>query len=103
MKPRLTSTMWALALWTTVSLFGVLGLAYFAGVHSNGASLLDGPASRGVQFQLLEAVGLALSAVIPLMVVIARRVVKPVEELALFSERFSAGDTRSKLEITTQG
>jgi len=99
MKPRLTSTLWALALWTTVSLFGVLGLAYFAGVHSNGASLLDGPASRGVQFQLLEAVGLALSAAIPLMVVLARRVARPVEELALFSERFSAGDTRSKLEI----
>ena len=38
MKPRLTSTMWALALWTTVALFGVLGLAYFAGVHSNGSS-----------------------------------------------------------------
>ena len=55
-----------------------------------------------MQFQLLEAVGLALSAVIPLMIVIARRVVKPVEELALFSERFSAGDTRAKLEITTK-
>ncbi len=36
MKTRLSSTIWMLVIGTSIALFGVLGLAYEAGVHSGG-------------------------------------------------------------------
>ena len=36
MKSRLSSTIWLLVFWMGLALFGVLGLAYYAGAHSVG-------------------------------------------------------------------
>ena len=60
MKTRLSSTIWMLVLWTTVALFGVLGLAYEAGVHSGGASLTQGGASGSGGMEMLIAAGVAV-------------------------------------------
>jgi methyl-accepting chemotaxis protein len=99
MKSRLSSTIWMLVLWTCVAFFGVLGIAYHAGAHANGASLMDAPSVPGVGAELLGALALALAAAIPLMLVLGKRVLKPVEVLANFSERFAAGDARAKVEL----
>ncbi len=100
MKSRLSSTIWLLVFWISLSLFGVLALAYHAGRSSGGASPFDAssmPASAtGVLF---GAIGLAILGALSLIFVLSKRVLKPVGELAKFSERFAAGDARARAEV----
>jgi methyl-accepting chemotaxis protein len=100
MKARLSSTIWMLVLWTSAGLVGVLALAYNAGKHAGGLPLLDTtslPASaRG---DLLGAAVLALAVALAVIFVLSKRVLKPVGELAKFSERLASGDTRARAEF----
>ena len=48
---------------------------------------------------MLAAVGLAVAAALWLVFVLSKRVLKPVSELAKFSERLVAGDARARAEI----
>jgi len=100
MKSRLSSTIWLLVFWISLSLFGVLALAYHAGKSSAGASALD-PSSMpgGASGALLGAIGLAIVGALSLIFVLSKRVLKPVGELAKFSERFAAGDSRARAEV----
>ena len=50
---------------------------------------------------MLGAVGLIVFAVVPLVVVLNKRVLKPLGTLDSFSERFAVGDARAKLELET--
>ena len=92
MKSRLSSTIWALVIANGVVLFAVLLLAYSAGRQSGGASIFDFAAlPSGASGAVLLAVVLALG----MGVFIAWRLgglLKPVQELAEFSERLAAGD-----------
>jgi methyl-accepting chemotaxis protein len=100
MKGRLSSTIWVLVLWISVALFGVLGIAYYAGSHSSaqaGADALAVPG--GANGALLGAAALALIAAISIVYVLSKRVLKPVDELVKFSERLVAGDARARAEI----
>lgn len=102
MKARLSSTIWMLVLWNGLALFLVLGLAYHAGRVSGGASMFDfgslpSGASGSVLLGALVALGTALLAALTL----GRRVLDPVQELAEFSERFAAGDSRARAEVGT--
>jgi len=100
MKGRLSSTIWLLVFGMVVILFAVLGLAYHAGKNSGGASLADAASLPGsASGPLLLAFGLAVAAALWIVFVLSRRVLKPVGELARFSERLIAGDARARAEI----
>jgi methyl-accepting chemotaxis protein len=98
MKSRLSSTVWMLVLWTGIALFGVLGLAFHAGREAGTAdvSALQSSASA----PLIGAAVLAIAAVLSLIWLLGGRVLKPVDELAKFSERVVAGDVRARAEIS---
>ncbi|HTZ99305.1 MAG TPA: HAMP domain-containing methyl-accepting chemotaxis protein [Candidatus Aquilonibacter sp.] len=97
MKSRLSTTIWLLVLWATIALFGVLGLAYHAGKQSGGASLADLPSSASGP--LFGAIALLLAAILSVVFVLSKRVLRPVDDLAKFSERLMAGDARARAEI----
>ena len=99
MKSRLSSTLGLLIVWTAVAFFGVLMLAYSAGRDAGGQSLLRAVSTPGANEALLGAVGLVLAALVPLALVLSKRVLKPAGELAKFSERLASGDARARVEI----
>jgi methyl-accepting chemotaxis protein len=101
MKARLSSTIWMLIAWTAAAFSGVLMLAYSAGKNSAGQSLFNAASlPGGASKALLGAVGLAFAAVLPLILVLSKRVLKPAGELAKFSERLANGDARARAEIS---
>src|ERR1700733_3702454 len=102
MKSRLSTTIWMLVLWTSAALFAVLGLAYEAGVHSGGASVVSGGASGTAGVELLMAAGLAGITALVLLMTLPRRVLSPLGALSNFSERFAAGDSRAKAEVPVE-
>jgi methyl-accepting chemotaxis protein len=103
MKARLSSTIWLLVFWTSLALFGVLALAYHAGRSSGGAALTDFASMPGsASGALLGGLGLAVVSALIMIFVLSKRVLKPTEELAKFSERFGAGDARARAEVDSQ-
>ena len=99
MKSRLSSTIWLLVFWTSLTLFGALALAYHAG-KAAGASTGDASAlPGGANAVLLGAIGVAVIGALSLIFVLSTRVLKPVGELARFSERFASGDARARAEV----
>ncbi len=99
MKTRLSSTIWMLVIWTSVSLFVVLWLAYEAGARSGGGSIAQGASSGSAGPALLVAGGVAIFTAFLLLLVLPGRVLRPVGSLMAFSERFAAGDSRAKAEV----
>src|SRR5258708_6026936 len=91
MKTRLSSTIWMLVIWTSVALFGVLGLAYEAGVHSGGASIFQGGTSGSGGMEFLLAAGVAGFSAPLLLVTLSRRVLNPIGALSFLPVRFPAG------------
>src|SRR5271169_3849228 len=102
MKTRLSSTIWMLVIWTSLALFGVLGLAYQAGAHSGGGSIFQGGTSGSAGMEFLIAAGMAVFTSLVLLMTLPRRVLGPIGALASFSERFAAGDSRAKAEVPVQ-
>src|ERR1700728_3300144 len=102
MKARLSSTVWLLVFWIGAALFGVLGMAYYAGSHAGaGADATSFPG--GSNGALVGAAILALVAAVSLVYVLSKRVLTPVAEIATFSERLVAGDVRARVEIGSSG
>src|SRR6202162_112775 len=100
MKSRLSSTIWLLVFWIGAALFGVLGMAYYAGSHAGaGADATSFPG--GSSGALVGAVVLALVASVSLVYVLSKRVLTPVAEIATFSERLVAGNVRARVEIAS--
>ena len=100
MKSRLSSSIWLLVLWITAAFFIVLGLAFHAGKLSGGTGLADaGSLPADASAPLLGAAVLAIAAALSVIWVLSRRVIKPVDELAKFSERVVAGDVRARADI----
>src|ERR1700684_3510310 len=98
MKSRLSSTIWLLVFWIGAALFGVLGMAYYAGSHAGaGADATSFPG--GSNGALVGAAILAIVAAISLVYVLSKRVLTPVAEIATFSERLVAGDVRAGVEV----
>jgi methyl-accepting chemotaxis protein len=102
MKSRLSSTIWTLVILNGIVLFAVMGLAYSAGRQSGGVSLFDFAAlpsgsSGSVLFALLLALGMAAFLAWKL----GSAFLAPVQRLAEFSERFAAGDAKSRAEVSS--
>jgi len=103
MKGRLSSTIWFLIFWVGLAFVAVLGLAYHAGKDSGGLSLLEfGSLPSASSGALLGAAALAFFGVLAVVYVLNKRVLKPADELAKFSERVVAGDVRARAEIESQ-
>src|ERR1700674_5920949 len=102
MKTRLSSTIWMLVIGTSIALFGILGLAYEAGVHSGGASVFQGGTSGSAGMEFLIAAGVAVFTSLVLLMTLPRRVLVPIGALSNFSERFAAGDSRAKAEVPVE-
>jgi methyl-accepting chemotaxis protein len=102
MKSRLSSKIWTLVLVNGVVLFAVLGFAYSAGRQSGGASIFDfGALPSGASGAVMIALGLAVAGALFLMWQLGSGLIKPVQQLADFSERFAAGDNRARAEVTS--
>jgi len=100
MKSRLSTTIWLLVLWAAIAFFGVLGLAYHAGKEAGGLALTDlGSLPSGASGPLIAAIGLALAGALSVVFVLSSRVLKPLGNLASFSERLVAGDARARAEV----
>ena len=103
MKGRLGSTIWMLVGINVIALFGVLFLAYSAGKESGGlpiASAFSAPGSTPMFLLIAGVVVLAVS--ILLVVMLGNRVLKPVKEIAEFSEKLASGDYKTKAQIDSQ-
>ena len=97
MKARLSSTIWLLVLWAGAAMFGVLGLAYHAGKESGGLALSDAASlPSSASGALIGAAVLAVAALLSLIFLLSKRVLRPVGELAKFSERLVAGDAGAR-------
>ncbi len=103
MKARLSSTIWLLVLWIGLALFGVLGLAYHAGRNAGGLALSDaGALPASASEPLLLAFALAIAGALSIVFVLSKRVLRPLGELAKFSERLAAGDARARVELPNE-
>ena len=102
MKARLSSTIWMLILWDVIAIGAVLVLAFHAGAASGGQSL-DNFSSlpSGSSGSLFLAGALVLFTFLLNAYLLPKRVLTPLAELASFSERIAAGDTRTKADISS--
>lgn len=98
MKGRLSSKIWILTLWVCVASLGVLGLAYYAGAHS----ATDSGGLAGANTWLILGGGLALLSGLSVPLALNGSLIRAVQELAAFSERFAAGDSRAKAEVQSE-
>jgi methyl-accepting chemotaxis protein len=95
MKSSLSSTVWLLVFWTAAAFFGVLALGYYAGQHPAGGASLPG----GATALWAGAVALALVTTLIIVIVLSKRVLTPLGELAKFSNSLVSGDARARVEI----
>ncbi len=102
MKSRISSTIWMLIFWDAIALAGTLFFAFHAGASANGQSLGNFSAlPSGASSSLLMAAGLILSALVAHVILLPKRVIAPVGELASFAEKLASGDGRAKAEISS--
>jgi methyl-accepting chemotaxis protein len=103
MRGRLNSAVTGLVTMNVIGLFFVLFLAYAAGEHSGGLSILDGLSapSRTPVLILFAAVACIAIAIID-WIFLSGRVLKPVQELTEFSDKLAAGEYNAKPSIDTR-
>src|SRR5579863_5393492 len=101
MRSRLSTTIWGLILWDVAALATVLGLAFHAGAAANGQSISNfGALPSGASGSLLGAGALVIVTFLIHVMLLPKRVITPLTELASFSERLAAGDKGAKAEIS---
>jgi twitching motility protein PilJ len=99
MKGRLGSTIWILVLANLVAMGAVLWLGYSAGAWAR-VPLIDAfGASTEAGYRLLGALLVVVVSVGALFLVLGNRVVKPLKELADFSEKLVNGDYRARADV----
>lgn len=100
MNGRLRNTIWTLLLAGVVCLIAMLGFAYSAGSKSGGLSMLDfGSLPSQAAVPLAIATVLCLGLVIALFTILGGRVLAPVEQLAEYSRKVAAGDSRASVDM----
>ena len=103
MKVRLSRTLTIMMLTTTAGLFAVLVLAYRAGSISGGRSILDFglfPHEAAIMFVAAAAFAAVLS--LALILVIRKRVVRPVQQVAQFSQKLASGEKNAVIKLTVE-
>jgi twitching motility protein PilJ len=84
-----------LTVWVFIAAFGALGLAYRAG--SNAAA--ESAGRGGVDVWIIAGGALALLAGLSIPMALNGSLLKAIRELAEFSERLVAGDSRAKADV----
>jgi methyl-accepting chemotaxis protein len=102
MKGRLGSTIWLLAIINFVALVGVLILAYTAGANSGPqgqpiSNALQAPGNTPLLMLIGAIVVLGMSVL--LVIMLGNKILKPMKELADYSERVANGDYKTKANI----
>lgn len=100
MKGRIGGVIWLVVSANAVVLLLVLGLAYAAGARSGGLSLLDfGALPQTAGFEFLGALFLVVATTLWMILHLGGRIVKPVTQVADFTERLAAGDAEAHLQL----
>ena len=95
MKSRLSSQIWTLALLTGAGFLFAVGLAVSAGRAAKDGGFFEAiatPAGAG-------AIAVAITATILLAWRLGSAILSPVNELAEFSERLAAGDSKARADV----
>jgi methyl-accepting chemotaxis protein len=101
MKGRLNSILWRAVALNVVGLLAIFVLAYSAGAHSGGLSILDFgalPSSAGLRLWV-SALIVIFAALVPVWIV--TRVLHPLKQLTEFSERLTTPDGEPLLPMIT--
>ena len=102
MSGRLRKTIQTLLLAGVVCLIAMLSFAYSAGSKSGGLSMLDfGSLPQQAVLPLTVAVALCLGLSIALFAVLGSRVLRPVEQLAEYSQKVASGDSRASVNLNS--
>jgi twitching motility protein PilJ len=101
MKGRLSSTIWILVAVTFVAMLVVFSLGYGAGAYAKGlpfTDILSAPGDTGMRTlgALAVAVGVCFFGLYWLL---SSKVLRPLKDLADYSEKLAAGDYRAKVQI----
>jgi twitching motility protein PilJ len=100
MEGRLRGTIKTLMLTGTVGIFAVLFLAYHAGLKADGHSILDvGSLPAEAVVPLALAVFLCAGVSFALVKILGNRIVRPVEQVAAYSQKCAAGDARAQVQL----
>ena len=102
MKGRLSSTIWILVAATLVGMLAVFALGFGAGAYASAKalSMLDAVgASSEAGIRMLGALAVMVVALFLLYWLLGSKVLRPVKELADYSEKLAAGDYRAKVQI----
>ena len=84
-------------------IFAVLFLAYHAGLKADGHPILDAAALPAEAMVSLVIAGIFCLAVsVALVKVLGNRIVRPIEQVAEFSQKFAAGDARAHVQFDSQ-
>src|SRR5258708_14058153 len=97
MKGRLSRALWLLVVMDAVAFFGVFLLAFYGGQQAHSAANIAD--LSGLNKWVWGGFVLCLAASFATWIVIANRVVAPVNQLAAFSEKLSHGDFPAKAEM----
>lgn len=102
MKGRLSSTVWILVGVSLVALLAVFSLGYGAGAYAKGLPFTDALTAAGSSETGIRTLGaLAVIVVVGILLywILGGKVLKPVKELAEYSEKLAAGDYRAKVQV----
>jgi twitching motility protein PilJ len=103
MEGRLRSTIRTLMLAGIVGIFAVLFLAYHAGLKSDGHSILDvGSLPAESMIPLALAVLFCAGVSFALVKVLGNRIVRPIEQVAEYSQKCAAGDARAHVQLDAE-
>ena len=94
-KSRLSSQIWTLALLTGAGFLLVVGLAASAGRAAKDGTLFDAIATPTGA----AAIVVAIAVTILLAWRLGSAILSPVSELAAFSERLAAGDSKARADV----
>ena len=103
MKGRISSTIWTVVGLNFLALAAVFAVGYSAGLNTGGfgfsnAPQIAGPAGMKLVGGFVVIVAVALIS----LSILGKRIVKPVEQLNEYSEKFAAGDYRTRLDADSQ-
>jgi twitching motility protein PilJ len=87
----------------TVGIFAVLFLAYHAGLKADGHSILDvGALPAEAVLSLAIAVLFCAGVSFALVKILGNRIVRPIEQVAEYSQKFAAGDPRANVQLDAE-
>src|SRR5947209_3096773 len=103
MKGRISSTIWTIVGLNFFALLAVFAMGYSAGLNTGGFGFSNAPQIAGpAGLKLIVGIVVIIFVAMLSVSMLGKRVVKPVEHLSEYSEKFAAGDYRARLDADSQ-